>query len=131
MCPLHCLTSSCSTLGTIYLDEHGQLGLGKPTGDITARSLQRQTCQHLRKSPTWGTHHRSCRDNSNLAEELGTRVSTDIRRWRHISGCGSSACCVSHLRYRLGSDIRPQGQCRSASNSRHRIYCLILHRHCR
>ena len=41
MYPLHCLTSSCSTLGAIYQDEHGQLGLGKPTGDITTGSLQR------------------------------------------------------------------------------------------
>ena len=117
--------------GAIYVDEQGQLGLGKPTGDIAARSLQRQTGQHFRKFRTWCTHRGSRRDNSNRTREYSTRVSANIRRWRHISGCRSSASCVSHIRYCLGSDLRPQGQCRSTSHSRDCIHCLFLYRHCR
>ena len=78
MCPLHRLISSCSMLGAIYLDKQGQLGLGKPTGVITAGSLQGQTGQHFRKSRTWRTHHGSRRDNSDRTREYSTRVSANI-----------------------------------------------------
>ena len=42
-------------LGAIYVDEQGQLGLGKSTGVVTAGSLQRQTGQHFR-NPDLGAH---------------------------------------------------------------------------